>query len=154
LGGPETPEEVLIGLVRLLIVPIIVLVFIRLWSYLTRDMEYRIILNSLSWILASIILLADVVLLTLAIYNPVFPGVGGPQITLLGLVITALILLSPLYFSLLFCFFVIRPRMRELHKDSAFLYSLPRQTFVYLAGVFLFLLTTGIIEAYFGLINL
>jgi hypothetical protein len=152
LGGPETYEQHTIALIRLMIFPIVALVFLWLWSYLTQSKGRQVILKALSWILASIILMADVVLLILATYRPVIPG--GPQATLFDLAISLLILASPLYVSALFCLFAVRPRMREIYKDSRFLYSFPQQILVYILAVGVYFLVTGLLEAFLGLTSI
>ena len=101
----------------------------------------------LSWILASIILIADLVLLLFSAISPYFPKGGGegPPSGLL-LMVLLLILASPLFLPIPFCLLVVRPRMREIYKDSRFLYSLPKQALLYIVAVLLYLLATGVLE--------
>ena len=132
-----------------MIFPIVLLVFIWLWTHLTKKSERQVILKALCWVLATIILIADVVLLLMAVYRPVFPG--GSNVTLGGLTVTILVLTSPLYISALLSFFVIRPRMRDIYPTSNFLYNFPKQVLLYLTAVLLYLLAAGIVEAILGL---
>ena len=93
--------------------------------------------------------MADVVLLIIGTFHPNIGG--GPNATILELAIGFSILLSPLYFSLLFCLFVIRPRMREAYQESKFLHNFPMQILVYIAAVFLYFLSTGLLEGLLGI---
>lgn len=132
-----------LAVVRLLVFPVIILVFLWLCGLLARNVAFQVVMKSFSWIFASIILMADFVLLILGIFPIYIPR--GPGTTPLGMVIQGLILFSPLYFSI-FCLLVVRPRMREAYKDSKFLYSLPRQALTYIAAVLLYFFAIGLIE--------
>jgi len=140
---PLSSPRAELALVRLLVFPVVILVFLWLLGLLARNLEFQVIMKSFSWILASIILTADLMLLLMAAIP--LKGAGGPP-TLLTHVISALFILSPLYFSLLFCLFAVRPRMRETYKDSRFLHSLPKQALLYISAVGSYLLAIGVVE--------
>ena len=142
---PLREQQMGLKLLRLLIFPMVILAFLWLWSLLARRTETQVIVKSLSWIFASILFMTDLVLLLLTIYPVRIPG--GPRAGPLDVAIQALVLSSPLYFSLLFCLFVIRPRMREIYKDAKFLYSLSQQALLYVAAVVLYLFALGVFEA-------
>jgi len=133
-----------------MIFPVVILVFLWLWSLLARNINHQVVVKAFSWIYASIMLVADLVILIFS-SNPAkfkaLPAPAGPYATTLGAIILGLILSSPLYFSIFFCLFVIRPRMRERYKDSRFLYSLPKQALLYIAAVLLYLLAIGAFDA-------
>jgi len=150
---PFSSPQVELAVLRLMIFPVIVLVFLWLLGLLIRNISYQVVVKAFSWIYASIMLVADLVVLIWAIMPSMFEvlekivgPLGGPQATLLGNIVLGLILSSPLYVSILFCLFVIRPRMRETYKDSRFLYSLPKQALLYVAAVLLYFLATGLLE--------
>lgn len=138
-----TPWEMSIQLVKLLILPVIVLVGVWLWGYLAIEKEHQVILKSLAWIFAAITLLFDVVLIVLASYKPGPPSPegGGPLLNTLG----QIILFSPVYLAPFFYFFIIRPRMRKIYKNSKFLYSLPKQILLYIVTVILYFLANGLL---------
>jgi hypothetical protein len=78
-------------------------------------------------------------------YFPIFPfGEGGPPLSVLLVLLFcySLIVVFPLFLS----FFVIRPRMREIYKNSKFLHNLPKQVLLFLAAVLLFLIAVGLLE--------
>lgn len=144
----ESPAGIAIGLVRILIFPVVILVFIWLWGYLTRETEHQVALKSLSWILAFIILLYLLVFLILSFIRPGGPTEnGGPTRENLPLfVILMLSLVSPLFLSPLFFLRAVRPRMREIYKDSELLRSLSKEVLLWIVAVALYLLATGTIE--------
>jgi hypothetical protein len=146
---PFKPEKgVSLALLRLVVFPVVVLAFTWLWSQLAREGETKVVVKSLSWILASIILMADLMLLIFSAASPYYTTSGGyygpPTIVSIGL--TLLLLSSPLILPIPLCLRVIRPRMREIYKDSKFLYSLPKQILLYIATALLYLLVVGVIE--------
>lgn len=131
--------------VRVLVFPILVLVILWLAGSLARKMGSQVALKSLSWIYASIILAGDAVLLLLGnvpVIQEVFTR--GQLGILQAMLFLELIIPIP------FCLFVIRPRMREVYKDSRFLYSLPKQALLYIVAVALYLLAIGVVEAILG----
>jgi hypothetical protein len=110
-------------------------------------------LKFFSWTLASIILIVDLVLIgPLTIVRAYFPATfwstwtpeeGPPMpIPIIGFLSYCLIVIFPILLS----FFAIRPRMREIYKDSKFLRNLSKQVLLFLAAVLLYLLVTGFIE--------
>jgi len=148
---PLRPYEIAgLTLVRVLVFPIVVLATVWVWSHLARKMEYKIILKSFAWIYASFILTADIMLLggtviplrrAAAQPSPLAPG--SP----LQIIVSLLFLFSPpIVVPILFCFFIIRPRFRELYKDSKFLYSLPRQALLYILALATYVLSIGVLE--------
>jgi len=148
---PLKPYEIVsLTLVRVLVFPMVVLATVWLWSYLARKMESKIVLKSFAWIYASFILTADIMLLGGTVIplrrlagQPSPGGTGSP----LHIIVSLLFLFSPpLVVPILFCLFVIRPRFRELYKDSKFLYSLPRQALLYILALITYILSIGVIE--------
>jgi len=142
---PLTSPRVELALVRLLVFPVVILVFLWLWGLLARKSEFQVVIKSYSWIFASIILMADLILLLLGTVIP--RGYFGGPPSLLGNIMSAILITSPLYLSLLFCISVVRPLMREIYKDSKFLYSLPKQALLFIAAVLLYLLAVGLVES-------
>ena len=142
----QTPLGIAIGFVRILFLPIIVLVFVWLWSYLARETEHKVVLKSLSWILASIIMFYQLIILFAGIY---FSGATGvqPQENPLGFIVALLILVSPLFLSPILYVSAIRPRLREIHKDSKFLVNTSQQVLLYIVAVLLNFLANGVIES-------
>jgi len=141
---PLHSPRVELAIVRLSVFPAIVLVFLWLSSHLVNKVELQVVVKSFSWIFASIILMADLALLLLGTYQVTsLPVDLGHPLTILA---SGLIIFSPLYFPLLFCLIVVRPRMRETYKDSRFLYSLPKQALLYVGAVLSYLLAAGIVE--------
>jgi hypothetical protein len=140
-------------LLRSLIFPIVFLVFFRLFGLLIRRSELQAMLKFLSWVLASIVLVVDLVILgpftiIRAYFPPTFwstwkPELGPPVF----IIVTALLSYSfMIIFPLSFSFLIVRPRMREIYKDSRFLYSLRKQIFLFIAAVLLYLLAIGGLE--------
>ena len=132
-------------LVGFLILPLIVLVFIWLWSYLARMTEHQVVLKFLSWILASIMLLYNLAFILLASYGPDPATLTGPGENLPQWMAMVRILLSPLYLTPPFCLFVIRPRMREIYKNSKWLHSLEKQVLLYIVAVLVYFLANGLV---------
>jgi hypothetical protein len=132
-------------LVRILILPVIVLVLIWLWSYLAKEKEHQVVLKSLSWVLATILMIADIVFIILGTYGLDPNTLTGPGENFLQWIIYVLLILSPFYLAPPFCLFGVRPRMREIHKNSKFLYSLPKQALLYIIAVLLYLTASGVI---------
>jgi len=147
---PLKPYEIAsLTIVRVLVFPMVVLAIVWLWSHLARKMEYKIALKSFAWIYASFMLTADIMLLLMGTVRIPLAGVqfkpapGSP----LQIVSTLLFaVFPPIVFPILFCFFVIRPRFRELYKDSKFLYSLQQQALLYIIALTTYLISIGILE--------
>jgi len=140
-------------LLRSLIFPVVFLALFWLLGFLTIKSEWQVMLKFFSWISASIILIVDLLLLGVftiihAYYPPAFwstwiPEEGPPIV----IVVTALFSYSLLViFPLLFSFFVVRPRMREIYKDSKFLHSIPKQVLLFIMAVLFYLLLVGLLE--------
>jgi len=147
---PLKPYEIVgLTLVRVLVFPVVVLATVWLWSHLARKTEYKIVLKSFAWIYASFILTADIELLLLGTIMPLRRAgaqpflAPGPLLTIFNLLFVAS---WPLIIPIIFCLFVIRPRFRELYKDSKFLYSLPRQALLYILALTTYLLSIGALE--------
>lgn len=132
-------------LVRLLILPVIFLVLVWLWSFLAREMENQAVLKSLSWMFASIIMIADIAFILLATYGPDPATHAGPGENFPQWITMILIILSPYYLTPFFYSFAIRPRMREIYKNSEFLHSQSKQALLYAVTVLSYLLSTGIL---------
>ena len=143
-------------LLRYLIFPVVLLVLFWLFGFLTVRPEWQVALKFFSWILASIILIVDLVLLgpftiVRAYYPPSFwstwePLAGPPfAVVVTGLLSYSLLVLFPLLFS----FLVVRPRMKESYKDSKLLDSLPKQVLLFIAALLLYLLAIGFLETVF-----
>jgi len=147
---PLKPYEIVgLTLVRVLVFPVVVLATVWLWSHLARKIESKIVLKSFAWIYASFILTADIELLLLGTIMPLRRAgaqpflAPGPLLTIFNLLFVAS---WPLIIPIIFCLFVIRPRFRELYKDSKFLYSLPRQALLYVLALTTYLLSIGVLE--------
>lgn len=145
----EIPSNIDYLLLRQFIFPIVFLVFFWLWSFLAKKGELQIMLKFFSWTFASLILIVDLVMFgplpVIRSYFPVYPFVeGGPPITVVGILLVcySLVVIFPLFLS----FFVIRPRMREIYKDSKFLNNTMKQVLLFLAAVLLFLIAVGLLE--------
>jgi len=132
--------------VRSLVFPLLVLVVLWLAGSLAREPGSQVVLKGLSWIYAFIILASDIVLLLFGTVPTLRSALGRGQ---LGILQTTLPLQLAIPIPL--ALFVIRPRMREVYKDSTFLYSLLKQAIVYLLAVTLYLLAIGFIENLMGL---
>ena len=147
---PLKPYEVAsLTLVRVLVFPLVVLAIVWLWSHFARKMEYKIILKSFSWIYASLMLIADIMLLLMGTVRIQLPGAQfKPEPSSPLQIISTLLFafLPPIVFPVLFCLFVVRPRFRELYKDSKFLYSFPQQVLLYILALATYLLSIGILE--------
>lgn len=126
-------------MLRVLILPVIILVFIWLWGLLARNKGSQVIAKSLSWILAFIILVADLTLLFFAFISPHIPtpeeAPGGPGALLPVLL---LVFYAPAYVSVLLNAYVIRPRMMEIYKDSQFLKNQWGQALLYIGTAVLY----------------
>jgi len=148
---PLKPYEIVgLTLVRVLVFPVVVLATVWLWSHLARKMEYKIVLKSFAWIYASFVLTADIMLLLMGTVRIRLPGTqfklpapGSPLHTIFNLLFVAS---WPLVVPIIFCLFVIRPRLREAYPDSKFLYSLPRQALLYILALTTYLLSIGVLE--------
>lgn len=153
---PGWPEQYL--LLRMLISPVVLLTFFWLWSLLTTRAELKIMLKSLSWILASIILMVDIFLLLWGVFRSFFypwdyplPEAPFPQggytlsETLIGYVLMGSAFLT-LFLPVPFYFFVIRPKMRQIYKDSRFARARAKQVLLFLVGVLLYVLAMGLID--------
>ena len=143
---PESPVGSAVAIVRIVNFPVIVLVLIWLWGYLTNKTEHQVALKSFSWIFAFIILLYLLVFHVLSFTRPGGPPENGdPQHPLSNFVAVFLILGSPLYLSPLLFHRVVRPKMREIYQDSKFLSSLSQEVLTYIAAVLLYFFATGAI---------
>lgn len=126
-------------MLRMLILPVIILVFLWLWGLLARNERSQVLAKSLSWILAFIILIADLTLLFFAFISPHLPTPEeapdgpGPLLPVLLLVFYA-----PAYLSVLLNYYVIRPRMMEIYKDSQFLKNQWDQALLSIGAVVLY----------------
>lgn len=146
LGNEPNPMGTTVGLVRLLVFPVIGLVLTWLWGYLAEETQNQIVLKSLSWMLATIILLHFLVFMIWAVYSPGPPPNVTPDPITLAL--AALAFLSPLYLSLHFFLFAIRARMRKRYEGSKFLSSLGKQVSLYVVAIALFYVCNGQIEVW------
>lgn len=132
--------------VRTLVFPLLVLVLLWLAGSLARETSSQVALKALSWIYAFIILAADIVMLLFGSVRFLRAILGRGQVGMLQTTLPLEILI-PIPLSL----FVIRPRMREVYKNSKFLFSFPKQVLTYFIAVALYLLATGVIEMIIGL---
>ncbi|MDH5734282.1 MAG: hypothetical protein OEY88_10970 [Candidatus Bathyarchaeota archaeon] len=128
-------------MIRLLVFPILILVILWLWSSLAGEGEHEVIMKSVSWIFASIILAADVVIFLTGTVPPINEAFVQGRFGIFQTVLP-LELIVPIPF----CYFVIRPRLREMHKESKFLSSLLRQTLIYIVAVILYILSIGFLD--------
>lgn len=128
-------------MIRLLVFPILILVILWLWGSLARVGEHQVIMKSLSWIFASIILAADIVIFLTGTVPPINEAFVQGKFGMLQTILP-LELIVPIPF----CYFVIRPRLEETHRESKFLSSLPKQTLIYIVAVILYLLSIGFLD--------
>ena len=141
---PSPPYPTPVGgyslvMLRVLILPVLILVFFWLWGLLARNKGSQVTAKFLSWILAFIILVADLTLLFFSFISPYIPTAeeapSGP-----GALLPVLILVyyAPAYLSVLFSHYVIRPRMMEIYKDSQFLKNRWTLALLYVGTVVLY----------------
>ena len=148
---PLKPYEIAsLTLVKVLVFPMVVLATVWLWSYLARKRERKIVLKSFAWIYASFILTADIMLLLHGTVIPLrhaavpgHPAPGSPWHTMFNLLF---LFLPPIVVPIMFCLFVVRPRLREVYPDSKFLYSLLQQALLYIIALKICLLSIGAME--------
>ena len=138
----EAAEPTLI--VRVMVFPILFLVLLWLGGSLSRKPGPQAAWKSLSWMYASLILAADIVLLLMGsvptIENLFEQGAGILQAT----VLLELIIAAPFYA------FVIRPRMRKLYADAGPANNLATQALFAIVAVGLYLLAVGFVELVLG----
>jgi len=130
-----------IFMIRLLVFPILILVILWLWGSLAREGEHEVTMKSLSWIFASIILAADILIFLTGTVPPISEAFKQGQFGMLQVV-----LFLELVIPIPFCYLVIRPRFREVYEKSKFLYSLPKQILIYIVAVILYLLSIGFLD--------
>ena len=128
-------------IIRLLVFPVLILVILWLWGSLARTEEYEVVMKSLSWIFASIILVTDILMFLVGTVPPITEVFVQRRFGILQTLIPL-----ELVIPIPFCSFVIRPRLREVYKESKFLYSLPRQILIYVIAVILYLLSIGLLD--------
>lgn len=138
----EAAEPTLI--VRVMVFPLLVLVLLWLAGSLSRKAGPQATWKSLSWMYASLILAADIVLLLMgsvpSIQDLFEQGAGILQAT----VLLELVIAAPFYA------FVIRPRMRRVYEDAGPANNPVTQTFLAVVAVALYLLAVGFVELTLG----
>lgn len=106
-----------------LIPPMLILIFIWLWSYLAEKMEYKVILKSSAWFLAFNILFFDAL---------AFIYIAYPQIAVyIGNGIGVLIILAYYVIPFIVYILAVRPKYRSIFKDSRILRSVPLLVLLY-----------------------
>jgi len=127
-----------LAMLRVLILPVVILIFFWLWGLLARNKGSQVVVKSISWILAFTILIADLTLLSFSLMSPYFPTAeerpSGPGALLPALY---LIFYAPAYLPIIFSNYVIRPRMKETYRDSRFLNNPWGQALLYI-GAFVY----------------
>lgn len=132
--------------VRVLIVPILVLVILWLAGAMVRTMGPQVVLKSLSWTFASIVLAGDIALLLFGSVPLLRALFAGGQLGLLQAVV-----FLEVFIPIPFCLFIIRPKLRESYPDSKLLRSLPLLIILYVLAVILYVLSVGVVEVLLGI---
>ena len=133
------------AVVRLTIFPVLVLVLLWLAGSLARGSRGQVFWRSLSWMYASLILAADIVLLLMGSVPLIQRAYEAQEVGVLqSTVMLELVMAVPFYLL------VIRPRMREVYEESKLVRSLAGQLLVALLGVVLYVVAVGFVEAGLG----
>jgi len=136
-----------LAVVRIFVFPFVILVILWLAGSLARETGSRVVLKALSWIYASAILAIDFVAL-------LFGSVPIVQeMSRIVMPVYQFFVLTPglaILFPLIFYIFLVRPRMRELYKDSRIFHSFSKQALLYIVAIALLLLALGVVEQVFG----